>query len=882
MKRGLNFGLLLAVILISLVFIESVKAYNFTDYFTTTANIAKSAGLNLSNNEVKLLRFINISNESTLLLSHLGNDSDVTSPAIGSGGTVSGVNYTTGYSGNGTYLNSTSNLDFPSSGNLNTKAGTIEFWMSLPNWSVIHSSNRFILYLSGGPYIRIEGGSNKVYMWLGSTNRVATKSLSSFSANSWHHFVFSWDTESGTFMSFVDDAFQNYGDSDTTGADSTINFPHTWGTLGTDMEIGDVSYGGNPLNGSLDELRIMNTTYYNDTTKYQSILTPRILESTAFDTGGASPVWGNISWTENLPPGTDIELQVSVSDDNTTWSGWFPKGLFTVTVDDNLDDAYINIYPIMKNYSFVGTLFIVPSTVGSNVAYLNLSQIQEMKNYGWEVGGHSYSHNDLTTLSESALITNLNNTYNYIVNNSLNLSSRLSMAYPYGTWTLSVLEQIKNYFEIATTTKSGLRADYNGKYVMARNSGGTLNTLKGQIGNATLNGTWYNWLIHDVCASGCGMNITDFTELMNYTNISGIEVTTMSGALSKIHTNNQGSQILHSGKRYIKYRALLWSYNGSDTPTLDNVIIKYLPMNISTTGFNGSTTNFFDVANLSNISYMILEKTAYGKINFSDSISLNVSKNYTLNTYVNISNNYISINSVALPELNKSATLTLYNLSFTNPRVLIDGAVCPSSICTEVSYTGNNFTFTVTQFSAYSAEETPATTTTTTTTTQETAGGGYPTFYPAREQLEKGYEKTLRKNWKIKFSFDNQNHTIKLDDIINDTAIITVESKLQPFNLTINETKKLDLNDNNYYDLSIKLKNISNYEANFIIKLVHEEIPLEEAMRKEEEKEEKIEVDEEEKIKWWLWLVLGVVILIIATLAYYFIYKKKRHYRKGH
>jgi hypothetical protein len=66
-----------------------------------------------------------------------------------------------------------------------------------------------------------------------------------------------------------------------------------------------------------------------------------------------------------------------------------------------------------------------------------------------------------------------------------------------------------------------------------------------------------------------------------------------------------------------------------------------------------------------------------------------------------------------LPNFNKSATIYIYNLNFTDPRVLIDGSVCPATICTEINYSEGalkTLVFNVTQFSTYSAEETPVST----------------------------------------------------------------------------------------------------------------------------------------------------------------------------
>jgi hypothetical protein len=246
--------------------------------------------------------------------------------------------------------------------------------------------------------------------------------------------------------------------------------------------------------------------------------------------------------------------------------------------------------------------------------------------------------------------------------------------------------------------------------------------------------------------------------------------------------------------------------------TSNELYLKIIKIPLST--FSG--TNLSQV-NLSNITNLVLERS-YGKINFSENINLFSAGAGDLDAYINISQNYISVDSATIPELNKSATLTLYNLAFTNPRVLKDGAVCPDSICTMLSYSGGNFTFTVTRFSTYSIEETPL------TSTLISIVPGSTTFTPTDAQFQQGYEVSLQKNQMIQFSFKNENHTITLNNITNNTAIITVSSNPIIFNLTINETKKINLNNDSYYDLSVFLKNITNTNANLVIKTVHEKI----------------------------------------------------------
>ncbi|MBS3082467.1 hypothetical protein J4454_00750 [Candidatus Pacearchaeota archaeon] len=120
--------------------------------------------------------------------------------------------------------------------------------------------------------------------------------------------------------------------------------------------------------------------------------------------------------------------------------------------------------------------------------------------------------------------------------------------------------------------------------------------------------------------------------------------------------------------------------------------------------FSGITTNLSQV-NVSNIENFILDEPSAGRINFSAAVDL--SGGADIDSYANISSNRVEINSASLPELNKSAFVHLLGLSYTNPRPLRNGETCPSSICTEVSYSGGEFIFSVTSFSTYSSEETP-------------------------------------------------------------------------------------------------------------------------------------------------------------------------------
>jgi len=129
-------------------------------------------------------------------------------------------------------------------------------------------------------------------------------------------------------------------------------------------------------------------------------------------------------------------------------------------------------------------------------------------------------------------------------------------------------------------------------------------------------------------------------------------------------------------------------------------------------GSNKGSSTDFNASTYEDLSNIILENTLSGKITFNIALNLTNDSDFSdkildLDTNTNISSNRIELNSTALQNFNKSATLILYGLSFSNPRILRDGSVCPSSICTENSFSGGNFSFNVTSFTVYSTEETP-------------------------------------------------------------------------------------------------------------------------------------------------------------------------------
>jgi hypothetical protein len=185
---------------------------------------------------------------------------------------------------------------------------------------------------------------------------------------------------------------------------------------------------------------------------------------------------------------------------------------------------------------------------------------------------------------------------------------------------------------------------------------------------------------------------------INYTNLLANNVTLVINQTTKIVNFIPSSN--WNGTSYVQFIA-----NDSMNVTFSNNITLYIfkpVILVNSSIFDGaSTTNFSSLNNFINVS-VIIEKNNTGMINFT-SVDLS---NQTIDlSYVNISFNHIEINSNALPGFNKSALLTLLNLSFTSPMILKDGNNCTS--CFRLDYSNGTLLFNVTGFSVYTTREDP-------------------------------------------------------------------------------------------------------------------------------------------------------------------------------
>lgn len=170
------------------------------------------------------------------------------------------------------------------------------------------------------------------------------------------------------------------------------------------------------------------------------------------------------------------------------------------------------------------------------------------------------------------------------------------------------------------------------------------------------------------------------------------------------------------------------------------------------------------------------------------------------------------------------------------------------------------------------------------------------TFIPSTEQFEKGYNKELAKGNRMKVVVDSEVHFVGVVKLTSTTATVNVSSNPQQATLGLSDERKFDVNDNGYYDISVRLIGISEDKANITIRSIN--IPVTEETAAEETAKEtaaaettsesgdgiiddkKLAEKGSKALKAWIWvLIIAVIIIIVLGAAYYFKNKNKNKFK---
>ncbi len=281
----------------------------------------------------------------------------------------------------------------------------------------------------------------------------------------------------------------------------------------------------------------------NGVYSYQSLLSPL-----------AANVWTVATSTITIPtgvtsmtvfhilakPGYLVTDNFSLTKIQTTA---FSSGMVSLTFDDGWYITYKNAIPILNNAGYKSTQYIIADYLQNAPGYVTTQQALSMKNQGHEIGSHSLSHPDLTTLSISSLTNEIQNSKSKLV--SLGLGPINSFAFPYGAYNDSVLNAVKQAGYLNARTAQYVAEDmgYNekttDKFKLKAYSVETTTSVaqvKSWIDSATNNKTWVVLVFHQIDNSKSQYSFTpsNLTKVVNYLKQKNTRVVTITEGSSFI------------------------------------------------------------------------------------------------------------------------------------------------------------------------------------------------------------------------------------------------------------------------------------------------------------------------------------------------------------
>jgi peptidoglycan/xylan/chitin deacetylase (PgdA/CDA1 family) len=123
--------------------------------------------------------------------------------------------------------------------------------------------------------------------------------------------------------------------------------------------------------------------------------------------------------------------------------------LIVLTFDDGHKSIFELAFPEMQKYNYPGVSFD-PTGFINSAGKMTLENIRELESAGWESGGHSVTHANLTTLTIDSARSEIRMNYEQLVN--LGLKHRC-FAYPSGHSNSEIDKIILQYFSIIRTAQ---------------------------------------------------------------------------------------------------------------------------------------------------------------------------------------------------------------------------------------------------------------------------------------------------------------------------------------------------------------------------------------------------------------------------------------------
>lgn len=134
------------------------------------------------------------------------------------------------------------------------------------------------------------------------------------------------------------------------------------------------------------------------------------------------------------------------------------KGIVSVTFDDGWQSVADKAAPLLEHYGVRTTQYVISGIAGTTPDYMNFAELMQLKKHGHEIGSHSLTHCDQTTLSATGLRDNAIQSKRLL--EEQNLGPIKSFAYPLGQYDAKTQDIYEKHYPLVRTSDAG----YNDRY----------------------------------------------------------------------------------------------------------------------------------------------------------------------------------------------------------------------------------------------------------------------------------------------------------------------------------------------------------------------------------------------------------------------------------
>jgi peptidoglycan/xylan/chitin deacetylase (PgdA/CDA1 family) len=245
--------------------------------------------------------------------------------------------------------------------------------------------------------------------------------------------------------------------------------------------------------------------------------------------GGGTPNWNSIDRFDIRISAVVATVTITSVDRLEFTSDNTPAVMFTF--DDNAESINTKAFAYLQPKRIPATAYAIGNLVSGAV----ITRFNTLYNAGWDIGNHSNTHTDFTTLTQAQIETELTDCKAVLDSNGWTRASD-HVAYPYGSNNAT-----SNLAMTATSMKTGRivgglynMLEYSTLYkLFCVNMASTVSlaTAKGYIDTAISTGRVLTLLFHGIVdsgASGDQWNLADFQALVDYVRSNQVQCLTIS------------------------------------------------------------------------------------------------------------------------------------------------------------------------------------------------------------------------------------------------------------------------------------------------------------------------------------------------------------------